>query len=496
MALWTSAWIALAFSLAPAQAATRDAARTGFNAAMAAAVTEGLPALVARLDKIATEQPGSAFLPRIHETILLVALYHPGSVPNSESRLQALKSQASGGPLAAAAAKRIELLREYYAAAAEGRAQEVAAKLADPSLQENQPAALLARADAALRAGNYRLASGYAQQAIEADPFSPLLALAYVVLGRAEIGMANAPGGALHLQRALAISPLPTLWGKTQDTLAAVYRFARPVPASISGIFEERTVTRVAGAQLKEPQALVAQEGRFLLVDREAVLSVAPEGKVLEAKAAREIKDLAVAPSGKAYTLTEDFIDLGSGAPTRLTHLVGGKAKPLNKMRSVAVDAMGDLYIQDKDAGIFRGSPKAGAALEMTPVSPMRGELLRIDRRGRLFLLTSEQRTVAVLGRDGQQLASISPAVPPGKKPSIEHFALDGIGNLYILDSESASVQIFALRDGGAALETVPIASIPLEQSPAFKNLRVVAVSASGELALAGKNEDSWILYR
>jgi tetratricopeptide (TPR) repeat protein len=405
-----------------------------------------------------------------------------------------MRAQAGANSEMATIVKRLEILAAYYAAASRGRSESATAALSDAVFQGSF-LGTLALADAALRARNYSRAEGLAMQVIEADPYSPLLANAYVILGLCEAYQGRAQAAARRFQSALAVSPLPTPYGETQDLLVAISRFARATSAPAGEISYEMSAARLKVTQgLKDPRSLIFTDGKFILIDREQILSLSADGNILETKSGRKLEDVAAAGPAVTYYLADDAIDLGTGSLTPVSLTVGGKAKALKKLRSLAVDDRGDVYLLDQDAGLLRGSPTAKGTLDLTSVSPARGQLIRIDRRGNLYLLAAGQRSIIVLSRDGKQLTSVSPAWTTGKEPTIQYFALDSLNHLYILDS--SSIQILAVNDGNAGLAQTKVGVMPLDQRPQFKNLKVIGVTSTGDVAVTGKNEDTWVLYR
>lgn len=494
MRILSGVWFAVLLPFIPQQGIINDPVLAKYHEAMAAATTEGLPSLVRKLESIASESSSSPFTPGVQETIQVIALLHPGIVSDQAARMQAIRAQAGTNPEMAKILKRLEILRAYYAAASQGRSESATAALSDPVFQGSL-LGMQALADAALRARNYSRAESLAMQVIEADPYSPLLANAYVILGLCDAYQGRAQAAARRFQSALAVSPLPTLCGDTQDFLFTISRFARATPAPAGEILYEMSATRLTGTQgLKDPRSLIFADGKFILIDREQILSLSADGNILETKAGRKLEDVAVAGSAKTYYLADDAIDLGTGNLTPVSLAVGGKAKALKKLRSLAVDDHGDVYLLDQDVGLLRGSPTARGTLDLTSVSPARGQLIRIDRRGNLYLLAAGQRSIMILSRDGKQLTSVSPSSTTGKEPTIQYFALDSLNHLYILDS--SSIQILAINDGSAGLAQTKIRVIPLDQRPQFKNLRVIGVTSTGDVAVTGKNEDTWVLYR
>jgi hypothetical protein len=472
----------------------QDAAQVQFYEAMSTASADGLPALVRKFDQIAAASPSSPFTPRLQEMIQVVALLHPGAVPDRAARLQAMKAQASANPAVAKTLRRVEILDQYYAAAAKGKPESAVAALSD-TLFEGSTFGTQALADAALRMHEYGKAEALALQWIESDPYSPLLANAYVILGLCDAYRGNAANAARRFQRALALTSLPTVYGDTRDFLGTSYRFARPTPGSIGEIFDDTGGLRLAGTQgLKDPRSLVFHQGEFLLIDKEQILTISPEGKITDTKPGRKLEDAAINAEGKPYYLAEEGIDFGTGTLTPLSAMVAGKSKALKKLRSLAIDAQGTVFFLDQDQGLFSGSPAAGGALTLKPIVPTRGHLLRIDSRGNLYLLTEDQRSISVISREGKLIATVAPVAAAGKQPTIEYFALDATNHIYILDS--TSIQIFAMNETNSGLEKVKVSTITLDQRPQYKNLKVLAVSATGEMVITGKNDDNWVTFQ
>jgi hypothetical protein len=495
MAGFCIAWLAL---LLPAQAvsgaaAVHDPVRAQYQDAIGSAPVDGLPSFVAKLDAAAIASPASEFTPRLLETIQLVGILHPGVVPDQTARLDAMRAQAGSNAELAAVVKQLDQLRNYYAAVAAGKATQAASLLPSPTPGDS-PQLLQARADAEFRAGNLRAAQLLAQNTIEADVFSPLLAPTYVLLGITDAYMGKRQSAARHFQRALALSPTPTIYGRTQDLLSTLSRLVRPTPGAVGEIFDEMSAVRVSGTTgLKDPRTLLFAAGKFILGDREQILSLSSEGRVIETRTARNLEDIVASPSGKFYHLADDSVDLGTGTLVRVSVTMAGRQRALSKLRSFALHPNGDVYFLDQDMGLFRAPGSSPTSL--VSISPARGRLLRIDARGNLFLLGVDQRSIAVLSPDGKPLTTVSTAAG-GRESSIEYFALDTFGNLYVLDSGTATIQVFAITSTGSGVEKERLATVPLDPRPHHKNLKVISVSPTGEVAVTGRNEDTWVLYR
>jgi len=493
MVAWSSVLLAISLPLLVLQGMVQDPVQALYSDAMAAA--EGLPALVRRLDEAARSNPASPFLPQVLEAIQIAGILHPGLIPDRESRLEEMKAAAASRPDLARTVQRLTVLGSYYAGIAVGRAEQAAAALKDPVLEGWKPR-FHALADAAFRAGDHARAEALAYELIESDPYSPLIADARLLLGFCGMARARVPAAAREFQRALALTALPTVYGSAREYAQLSYRFARPSPGAVNGFFEEATVTRISGIQgLDDPRSLRFHGGKYFLADKEQVYTLSSEGKANGAKVSRRLVDLAPAGEESWYYLAEDGVDLGSGKWARLTWSSGGRERTLANLQSLALDRNGTVYLLDQDAGVLRGSP-GGDGLTLTPVAAVKGRLLRIDRRNNLFVLAWDRRSISVLSQEGKPVATITPVSIGGKTPSIEYFALDALDHVYILDTGGNSIQIYALNPGGSGLEAVSVLGLPLDQRPHTKNLRVLAVSSTGEVAVTGKNDDNWVLYR
>lgn len=466
-----------------------------FYEALELVPADGIPSLIGKLDAIINKAPSSSFAPYVLETIHVVGLLHPGSVPDRMARLESLKASAAGNPGMAKVLKRIEILQSYYAAATQQDPERASAALSDPVF-EGSSYATQALADAALRMGDYGKASTLAYQVIENDPYSPLRSNAYMILGLSSAFCGDAKSALTHFQHALAASSLPTIYGNPRDYAFTTYRFSREVPAAVGEVFDEVLSTRIAdGAGLKDPQALLPGDKGFVLLDKEMILTISPDGKVLDKKQARKIEDISVGRDGKIYSITDEQIDLGSGNLATLSLTAGKKLKRITKLRSLAADARGYIYFLDQDLGVLRGDTtvKAGS-LSLTEFAPVKGRLIRADNWGNLYVLSSDQKGILVLSREGKQLGSVQPNPVAGKIGLIEYFALDSLNHLYIL--ESNSIQIFTMISGSAGIEKKRVGLYALDQRPQFRNLRVLSVHATGALVMTGRNEDNWVNFK
>lgn len=475
------------------QAMAIDETQIRFQEAMASAAGEGIPALLRRLDALAAAAPASACTPDIQEAIHIIGLLHPGSVPDRAERLEKLK--AAGDHRLAAVLKRLDSLQSYYAAALQGRPEGASAALSDPVFDAS-PYGALALADSALRARDYGKAATLALQVIERDPYSPLLANAHMILGLSAAFRGDATSALTHFQHALATSDLPTIYGLPRDYVFTAHRFSRTVPATIGGIFDEVQTAHPAGAaEFRDPQALAFVGGNYALLDKASLLTITPEGKVLASKPVRALEDIAASRDGKLYTITSALIDFGEGNTAALSLTAANKTKRITKLRSLAVDRGNDLYFLDQDLGILRGTaPATGGVLPLTEFAPVKGRLLRADNWGCFYVLSPDQKSIGILSREGRQLGSIAPEPVAGKQGTIEYFALDALNHLYIL--ESGSIQIFELMHDPAGLKSKRLGLYALDQRPQFRNLRVLAVHATGALMVTGKNEGNWVWFK
>jgi hypothetical protein len=474
------------------QGVALDEAQARFYESMELASTEGIPSLIRRLDTLATTSSSSSFAPQIHETILVIGLLHPGSVPDLNSRLAVLKTAASGNPELAKTLKRVELLQSYYTAALNGRPETASAGLSDPVF-EGSPYGIQALADASLRARDFEKATMLTLRAIENDPHSPLLSSPYMILGLSSAYQGNAKLALTYFQHALAASELPTIYGNPRDYVFSAYRFNRPVPAPVGDIFDETASVRLE-AEIKEPQTMIFSGNSFVLLDKEMLLKVSPQGKILDKKPVHKIEDVASAENGILYSIAEDRIDLGSGNTATITLSGGKKAKRITSLCSVAAAGGGDLYLLDGDAGLLRGTTEISAgSITVATIAPVKGRLVRVDTLGNIYVLAKDQKSIMIFSRDGKPLTTVSTEPVAGKAGSIEYFALDSLDRLYVLVSNS--IQIFAAKSG-SAIERARVSTIAFDQRPEFRNLKVLGVNPAGVVAVIGKNEGNWVSFK
>jgi hypothetical protein len=347
-----------------------------------------------------------------------------------------------------------------------------------------------------LRARDYQKATMLALQVIENDPYSPLLSTAHMILGLSSAYQGNTKSALTHFQHALAASELTTIYGNPRDCVFTAYRFSRPVPAAVGDIFDDAVSTPI-GAEIKDPQAMVFVDKNYVLLEKEMLLTVSPEGKVLDKKPVRKIEDIAAAGNGKMYSITEDRIDLGDGNSAALSlSLTGGKKpKRITNLRSIAAGIGGDLYFLDENAGLLRGTKAITAgSLTLTSLVPVKGRLVKTDNWGNVYVLDKDKRSILVFSRDGKPLTSVSAEPVSGKASLIEYFSLDSLNNLYVL--ADTSIQIFAMKNGNTGFERIRINTIGFDQRPQYRNLKVLGVNPSGELAVTGKNENNWVSFK
>jgi tetratricopeptide (TPR) repeat protein len=480
-------------SLLLRQGMAMDETQVRYSETMELASTEGIPAVIRKLDNLAGNALSSPFTPTIHETILAIGLLHPGSVPDWSARITSLKASSSGNPLMAKALKRLDILQSYYAAALEGHPENASSALSDPVF-EGSSYGIQAQADAALRARDYDKAVMLALQVIENDPHSPLLSNAFMILGLSSSNQGDSKSALAHFQHALAVSELPMIYGNPRDYVYTAYRFSRAAPAAVGDIFDETISVRMTEV-LKDPQTMIFGDKGFVLLDKELLLTVLSDGKVVDKKPMPKIVDVTVAGSGKIYALAQDRIDFGGGNAVTLSMNAGKKVKRITSLSSVAVGIGGDVYFLDDNAGLLRATSAAASGnLTLTVLAPAKGRLVRTDRHGNIYILEKDKKSIQIFSRDGKQLAGISADPVAGKTESIEYFAFDSLNHIYILASNS--IQIFALKNVNAGFEKKKVGHFAFDQRPQLKNLKVLAVNPSGELVVTGKNENNWVCFK
>jgi hypothetical protein len=184
--------------------------------------------------------------------------------------------------------------------------------------------------------------------------------------------------------------------------------------------------------------------------------------------------------------------------------------RPLKKVRAMAANSAGDLFIVDDDynRGLLRC--KAGATdCAPWPAMPL-GELasVKVGASDFVYVLDNRLQSVRVLDDNGRQMASLgllidaAPAAFAAGTPNavsvkyefkrIADFAVDQTYTVYLLDPQQRKIGIVPLKLDGDKLvpEVKGVLDLPNDDKNQFfvKNPSAIAVTPSGALIVAGQS--------
>jgi hypothetical protein len=322
------------------------------------------------------------------------------------------------------------------------------------------------------------------EQPRSADAWRARVPLARLLALRGEVAAALLQCQALrdqlpldHPARRQALE-LATLLGRRLRAGQTPAYFAGVVPTGTRGI-----------PALDQPVAIMVDPaGRYLLVDTgqgRAYLATGETasaiGGVLDVSAGALLPDGTVALAGK------NGLAIAGGKPAFLTSTVGGRPRPLKKVRSLAATSGGDLLVVDRDVDALLRC-KAGT-LTCAPWGPP-GKVLavKVGVSDFVYVLDDRQQSVRVIDPAGRVLATAGPQVGATRFDAILDLAVDAAYGVYLLDKKKL-IHILLLRgDAGRpmTLEPLPTFVLPTDEPRLLKNPLALAAMPDGAVLVVG----------
>lgn len=219
-----------------------------------------------------------------------------------------------------------------------------------------------------------------------------------------------------------------------------------------------------------------SDDGRLLLVDEgsESALLVESEGTVAERLAAHDLRRPFFDAKGRAFVATRQTL-LAAEAGSLPAAFSLERAKTLSKVVAVERSGLGDWIVADREVdGLAAFDPTFGALAVIA--NPAFSEVLDLarDRRGRIYAL-DRRAGIVRLGLD-RTVESVIPL--PAKRP--EALAVDGLGNLYVVDAAERRIEVYD-REGRPRFTLGPA----LPQGPELKAPSDVAVDGAGRVYIS-----------
>lgn len=355
---------------------------------------------------------------------------------------------------------------------------------------------LLEEAQAAETAQRYDLAIDRLYQLVFSRPRTPESQTARFRLARLLALTGDLPEALLQSQ--MLRDELPTNDPQQQRLLdletTLARRFLRAQPSAQFGAVD--TFQAQGLTALDEPTAVVMESaGTFLVVDRGGprayrVTPGASTSSAVNLPGAVEPTSVVVLPDQSVGVAGKLGISLNATAkPAFVSATWGGRPRQLKKIRAMAANSRGDLFIVDEDFdGLLRCKP---GAVDCAPWGPP-GELrtVKVGLSDFVYMLQANPGVVRVLDDGGKQLATIGPTIGTSKFEKLVDIAVDGAYAVYLLDADLRRIQAVALRAKADRISVDPVGSvvIPAEGVQALKNPSALGVSPNGTLVVAGRS--------
>lgn len=272
-------------------------------------------------------------------------------------------------------------------------------------------------------------------------------------LGLASLALAEGDwlGAADQLQRVVQAAQIGSADADVSSAdealrqLTLLHRF-RVRPANGEDRWSRARVLRPGGASFDRPVALaVSADGQLLVVDEgmPAVLLVDAAHSTWTRLNYNEHSRPWWGPDGLPYLPTHRAGVIALGG-TRVGFLAaeGGRPVQLKALEAGGRTPAGDWFLLDTDPPRVLAFGPAGAYLGRVSAAAERPVDVAVDSRGRLYALEAGSGTVVRYGAD----ASREGPVAAGSWRRVEALAVDGLDNIYVLDRDARTIDVFDSR--------------------------------------------------
>lgn len=247
----------------------------------------------------------------------------------------------------------------------------------------------------------------------------------------------------------------------------------------------------LAGASLQDPIGIDAKhEGRLVVaLDRGPLAAVVdPNGQILEQIGPDDLRTVWWGPRGAAYALSKRAVfDPGTRIDQSFEVPTGssGARDRLDNLEAGARGILGDWFLLDTDPRrVLFFEP--GGTYRSTLMEENEGPRdLATDARGRLFVLHEQGSGVVRFNAEGVREGR----VVTGEWERPEALAVDRLGNLYVLDRDEKTIDVFT--PAGQSVMTIGpqlIGDVELDDP------RDIAIDDTGRLYIADRGLDAILI--
>jgi len=219
----------------------------------------------------------------------------------------------------------------------------------------------------------------------------------------------------------------------------------------------------------------------LLLLGKADLLTIGPDGKVVERKPMAGIRCIRV-ERGSIATNNDRAVQI-KGQMTTVEYQDDDKIKIFDKVLASTRNSFGETYVIGDFEGIWKLIPKEinkqkKVIAEPFASLPDRPGRLRLDTENWFYALANNEKSLFVLDRQGNTKLQIREDAY--NLDSILDFALDGYDNLYLLGKKQIVIidNVHRPAQGPKVLARVDLP---------FKNPRRIAVDTAGQIYVAGK---------
>ncbi|MBI2835024.1 MAG: hypothetical protein HYX76_11430 [Acidobacteria bacterium] len=245
---------------------------------------------------------------------------------------------------------------------------------------------------------------------------------------------------------------------------------------------------------LDDPSGVVLERnGALLVVDggRRSVQRVS--GNVASAvTGTAEPAAAAVLPDGSLVLGGAGGFNVGGQA-----RALAGPRGPLRKVRAIATNSKGDLFVVDRDHdGTLRCKGGTPTCVAWGPVAKMR--TVKIGASDLVYLLDERGETVRVVDDNGRQLTVFGPLVGATRIEKLVDIAVDSAYTVFMLDADAHRIQIGAVKlvNGQISPDSVAGIVVPAEGDRAMKTPAAIGVGLDGSVIVAGRGAPRLLRFR
>ncbi len=163
----------------------------------------------------------------------------------------------------------------------------------------------------------------------------------------------------------------------------------------------------------------------------------------------------------------------------------GGKAEPVEEIRSAATNQSGDFFIVSDKLKGFLAFDQSNRPIAALPFSKMEKEFSKVlvNARNQVYALDKQRKQIVLFDTAGKTLFGLGPAGKGFEFDRIDDFAVDCTNHLYLLTKNPRGVLIFS--PAGALMKFI---QSDKKGTFTFEDAKVITVGPSGSIYILDKD--------